>query len=98
VAKQKRNSFYLSVVLNLGAGHNLERHRFEVHDVECWREHFQKTLEHWANRLWENREKGRAEIGWPKMRLWLAYFSLFAVAFDRNTVSVFQTLASKRRT
>ncbi|HFC04200.1 MAG TPA: class I SAM-dependent methyltransferase, partial [Rhizobiales bacterium] len=77
---------------------NLERHRFEVHDVECWRQHFQKTLVHWANRLWENREKGRAEIGWPKMRLWLAYFSLFAVAFDRNTVSVFQTLASKRRT
>ncbi len=77
---------------------NLERHRFEVHDVESWREHFQLTLEHWVQRLWDNREQARKEVGWPKTRLWLLYFSLFAVAFQRNTVSVFQTLASKRRT
>jgi cyclopropane-fatty-acyl-phospholipid synthase len=77
---------------------NLERHRFEVHDVEAWREHFQITLEHWTKRLWDNREKAVAEIGWPKVRLWLLYFSLFAVAFERNTVGVYQTLASKRRT
>jgi cyclopropane-fatty-acyl-phospholipid synthase len=77
---------------------NLERHRFEVHDVESWREHFQLTLENWTNRLWENREAARKEIGWPKTRLWLLYFSLFAISFQRNTVSVFQTLASKRRT
>lgn len=77
---------------------NLERHRFEIHDVEGWREHFQLTLEHWTKRLWDNREKAQTEIGWPKTRLWLLYFSLFAMSFERNTVSVFQTLASKRRT
>lgn len=77
---------------------NLERHRFEVHDVESWREHFQLTLENWTQRLWDSRESAREEIGWPKTRLWLLYFALFAVAFERNTVSVFQTLASKRRT
>jgi cyclopropane-fatty-acyl-phospholipid synthase len=77
---------------------NLERHRFEVHDIEAWREHFQLTLEHWTSRLWANREAARAEIGWPKTRLWLLYFSLFAMGFKRNTISVFQTLASKRRT
>jgi len=77
---------------------NLERHRFEVHDVEAWREHFQLTLEHWVRRLWENREAARAEIGWPKTRLWLLYFSLFAESFRRSTISVFQTLASKRQT
>jgi len=77
---------------------NLERHRFEVHDVEAWREHFQLTLEHWVARLWENREAARAEIGWPKTRLWLLYFSMCAMSFQRNTLSVFQTLASKRRT
>jgi cyclopropane-fatty-acyl-phospholipid synthase len=77
---------------------NLERHRFEVHDAEAWREHFQITLEHWTKRLWDNRVKAVAEIGWPKVRLWLLYFSLFAVAFERNTVGVYQTLASKRRT
>jgi len=76
---------------------NLERHQFEVHDVESWREHFQLTLEHWTQRLWDNKEKARQEIGWPKTRLWLLYFSLFAISFERNTVSVFQTLASKRK-
>ncbi len=77
---------------------NLERHRFEVHDVESWREHFQLTLEHWLQRLWDQKEIARQEIGWEKTRLWLLYFSLFAASFERNTVGVFQTLASKRRT
>jgi cyclopropane-fatty-acyl-phospholipid synthase len=77
---------------------NLERHRFEVHDVECLREHFQLTLEHWTNRLYGNRDKAVELAGKARTRLWLLYFSLFAMAFQRNTVSVFQTLASKRRT
>jgi len=76
---------------------NLERHKFEVHDVESWREHFQMTLEHWVERLWNNSEKAKQEIGIAKTRLWLLYFSLFAVSFERNTISVFQTLASKRK-
>ncbi|MGQ7791256.1 class I SAM-dependent methyltransferase [Faunimonas sp. B44] len=76
---------------------NLERHAFEVHDVEAWREHFQKTLEHWTARLAANRTAAEAEIGAAKTRLWLLYFSLFALAFERNTTFVFQTLASKRQ-
>jgi cyclopropane-fatty-acyl-phospholipid synthase len=77
---------------------NLERHRFEVHDIEGMREHFQRTLEHWTDRLYRNRERAEAMAGKERARLWLLYFSLFAMAFERNTVSVFQTLASKRRT
>jgi cyclopropane-fatty-acyl-phospholipid synthase len=77
---------------------NLERHRFEVHDIEGMREHFQRTLEQWIDRLYRNRDKANDMVGMPRTRLWLLYFSLFAVAFERNTVSVFQTLASKRRT
>jgi cyclopropane-fatty-acyl-phospholipid synthase len=77
---------------------NLERHAFEVHDVENWREHFQKTLEIWTARLAANREAAEREIGPTKTRLWLLYFSLFALAFERNTCFVFQTLASKRQT
>lgn len=74
----------------------LERHWFEVHDIEGWREHFQLTLEHWTKRLWENREKAREELGWPKTRLWFLYLSFFAGSFQRSAVGVFQTLASKR--
>jgi cyclopropane-fatty-acyl-phospholipid synthase len=75
---------------------NLERHGFEVHDIEGMREHFELTLRHWAKRLWDNREAAICEIGLPRTRLWLLYFALFAKSFERNTVSVFQTLASKR--
>ena len=30
------------------------------------------------------------------MRLWMLYFSFFARAFERGTIGIFQTLASKR--
>lgn len=76
---------------------NLERHGFEVHDVENWREHFQRTLELWTERLWTHRDAAEKEIGATRTRLWLLYFSLFAVAFERGTCLVFQTLATKRR-
>jgi cyclopropane-fatty-acyl-phospholipid synthase len=75
---------------------NLERHGFEVHDVENWREHFQRTLELWTERLWARREEAAQEIGIVRTRLWLLYFSLFALAFQRGTCLVFQTLATKR--
>ena len=77
---------------------NLERHGFEVHDVEGMREHYKLTLENWLERLYQQREAAAAEIGATKMRLWLLYFTLFARAFERGTIGIFQTLASKRAT
>lgn len=76
---------------------NLERHGFEVHDVENWREHFQRTLELWLERLWSRYPEAEREIGTARTRLWLLYFSLFAMAFERGTCLVFQTLATKRQ-
>ena len=75
---------------------NLERHGFEVHDVEAMREHFQKTLEIWVARLYEHRQAASAEVGWTRTRLWLLYMSMCARAFERSAIGVFQTLASKR--
>jgi cyclopropane-fatty-acyl-phospholipid synthase len=75
---------------------NLERHGFEVHDIEGMREHYQLTLERWLDRLYENREVAAAEVGKTRMRLWMLYFALFARAFERGTLGIFQTLASKR--
>lgn len=74
----------------------LERHGFEVHDVENWREHFQRTSELWAARLQERREEAEARVGYVKTRLWLLFFWLFALAFERNACLIFQTLASRR--
>ena len=75
---------------------NLERHGFEVHDVEGMREHYKLTLERWLERLYQSREIAAAEIGKTKMRLWLLYLTLCARSFERGTIGVFQTLASKR--
>lgn len=76
---------------------NLERLGFEVHDVENMREHFQKTCEAWANRLWDNREEAAKEVGMARTRMWLAYLSATVMAFHRLNLNVFQTLASKRK-
>ena len=74
----------------------LERHGFEVHDVEAWREHYQRTTKLWTERLYANRENAAAEIGWPKTRLWLLYLAGCSLAFERSAVGIFQTLASKK--
>jgi cyclopropane-fatty-acyl-phospholipid synthase len=76
---------------------NLERHGFEVHDVEAWREHFQRTLEMRIERLGLNREAAEKEVGRARTRLWLLYLSISAIGFERAVLGVFQTLASKRR-
>ena len=75
---------------------NLERHRFEVHDVENWREHYDRTTRLWHDRLYANREAAEREVGSVKTRLWLAYLAGCSLGFERAAMAVFQTLASKR--
>ena len=75
---------------------NLQRHGFEVHDVESWREHYARTCRLWHDQLLTRMPEATAEIGSVKARLWLAYLAGCSVAFQRNTVGIFQTLASKR--
>jgi cyclopropane-fatty-acyl-phospholipid synthase len=75
---------------------NLQRHGFEVHDVEGWREHYARTCRLWHDKLLENQASAEAAIGSVKTRLWLAYLAGCSLAFQRNTVGIFQTLASKR--
>ena len=75
---------------------NLERFGFEVHDVEGWREHYARTLRHWHDQLLANREAADREVGRERTRLWLAYLATCSIAFERGTLGIFQTLASKR--
>jgi cyclopropane-fatty-acyl-phospholipid synthase len=75
----------------------LERHGFEVHDVEAWREHYQRTCRLWHDRLLANYDAAVAEIGDRKARLWLTYLAASSIAFERNSIGLYQTLASKRR-
>lgn len=75
---------------------NLERNGFEVHDVEGWREHYGKTTRIWHDRLNAHREAAEQEVGEGKTRLWLLYLAGVSLAFERGTLGIFQTLASKR--
>lgn len=75
---------------------NLEAYGFEVHDVEGWREHYARTCRLWHDRLLANRVAAEREVGSAKTRLWLAYLAGVSLAFERNTLRIFQTLASKR--
>ena len=76
---------------------NLERYGFEVHDVEGWREHYQRTTRLWWERLNARRAEAEAEIGPERTRMWLLYLAGCSLAFERGGALVNQTLVSKRR-
>ena len=76
---------------------NLERHGFEIHDVEGWREHYQRTTRLWWERLNARRDEAEAEIGPERTRMWLLYLAGCSLAFERGGALVNQTLVSKRR-
>ena len=73
-----------------------ERRGFAVHDTEAWREHYAATTRHWAERLYAHRAAAEAEAGGAKTRLWLLYLASVSVAFQRGTIGIFQTVASRR--
>ncbi|HEX2112781.1 MAG TPA: cyclopropane-fatty-acyl-phospholipid synthase family protein [Alphaproteobacteria bacterium] len=75
---------------------HLESHGFEVHDVEGWREHYARTCRLWCERLEANRAEAERLVGTAKTRLWLLYLAGCSLGFERNTLGIFQTLASKR--
>ncbi len=75
---------------------NLEQHGFEVHDVEGWREHYQRTCRFWHDRLRSRYDEACREVGEVTTRVWLAYLAACSITFERNNCGVFQTLVSKR--
>ncbi len=75
---------------------HLERTGFEVHDVEGWRENYQRTTRLWWDRLNARRDEAIAIVGPEKTRLWLLYLAGVSLAFGRGGLFINQTLASKR--
>jgi cyclopropane-fatty-acyl-phospholipid synthase len=75
---------------------NLELNGFEIHDVEGWREHYQRTCRLWHDRLVSNCDAARQEVGDVASRIWIIYLAACSIAFERNNCDIYQTLASKR--
>ncbi len=75
---------------------NLELAGFEVRDVECWREHYQRTTHFWHDRLRARWSEAVAAVGETTARVWLAYLAACSITFERNNAGVYQTLSMKR--
>jgi cyclopropane-fatty-acyl-phospholipid synthase len=75
---------------------NMERHGFEVRDVEGWREHYRQTCKAWHERLLANKTQAEREVGSVRTRLWLAYLAGCAYGFEGLSMGIYQTLAVKR--
>ncbi|MBK1695804.1 SAM-dependent methyltransferase [Rhodovibrio salinarum] len=81
-------------------GHTLsvmEAHRFQVHDVEGWREHYAWTTRLWYRALIDREAAARAEVGDEKYRMWIAYLAGVSLSFQDGSLRIFQTLASKHK-
>jgi cyclopropane-fatty-acyl-phospholipid synthase len=64
--------------------------------VEALREHYALTTRLWTRRLEANRAAAEAEVGPAKTRLWLLYLAGVSLAFERGTIGIFQTVATRR--
>jgi cyclopropane-fatty-acyl-phospholipid synthase len=74
---------------------SLEKSRFEVHDVEDWREHYALTTRLWCQRLSARREEAIALVGPERYRLWVAYLAGVSFAFLDGSARIYQVVASK---
>jgi cyclopropane-fatty-acyl-phospholipid synthase len=74
---------------------SLEGARFEVHDVEGWREHYALTLKMWSQRLAANEREAVRLVGGEKYRMWMAYMAGMSFGFHDGSLRLFQVVGSK---
>jgi cyclopropane-fatty-acyl-phospholipid synthase len=68
---------------------------FEVRDVECLREHYEKTCLFWLHRLEANAAKAIALTDESTYRIWRLYLAYSAFGFASGLPSIYQSLLSK---
>jgi cyclopropane-fatty-acyl-phospholipid synthase len=69
---------------------------FEIHDVECLRTHYGKTLSLWSGNFERNFQAAVAAAGERTARTWRLYLAGCAHAFDERWISIYQILATKQ--
>ena len=68
----------------------------EVHDVECLRAHYAKTLDLWSANFERHLAEALAAADERTTRIWRLYLAGCAHAFEQSWVSIYQVLASKQ--
>jgi cyclopropane-fatty-acyl-phospholipid synthase len=69
---------------------------FEVHDVECLRPHYAKTLSHWSANFEARLPEVVAASNERVARTWRLYLAGCAYAFEQRWTSIHQVLATKQ--
>ena len=70
---------------------------FEVHDVECLRAHYVRTLEMWSAGFERRYADAVAAADQRTARIWRLYLAGCAHAFEQRWISIYQVLASKQK-
>ena len=70
--------------------------RLEVHDVECLRPHYAKTLAAWSAAFEQHLGEAVAASNERTARIWRLYLAGCAHAFEQGWISVYQVLATRR--
>ena len=72
-----------------------EGQKFELRDTEALREHYARTLRHWATRLAAHHADALQQVDEHTYRIWRLYLAGVAGWFDAGYISVFQNLFVK---
>ncbi len=75
----------------------LESAGFEVHDVEGWRRHYERTTRLWCQRLSAQEERAIEIVGRERYRLWTIYLAGVTMSFHDGSARLYQTVATKQR-
>jgi cyclopropane-fatty-acyl-phospholipid synthase len=78
------------------AVHEMGAAKLEVHDVECLRPHYAKTLGLWSDQFERRMPEAVAAANERIARIWRIYLAGCAYAFEQGWVSIYQVLASKQ--
>jgi cyclopropane-fatty-acyl-phospholipid synthase len=76
--------------------HDMSDEVLEVHDVECLRPHYAKTLGMWSDGFERHMAQAVAASSERTARIWRLYLAGCAHAFEQRWVSIYQILASKQ--
>lgn len=75
----------------------MEDRRFDVHDVEGWRDHYSLTCRHWCQRLEANKAEAIRQVGEEKYRMWVLYLAGCVFALGDGGARIYQTVATKHK-
>jgi cyclopropane-fatty-acyl-phospholipid synthase len=76
--------------------HDMSAEGLEVHDVECLRPHYAKTLEMWSGNYERRLPQAVAASNERTARIWRVYLAGCAHAFEQGWISIYQVLASRQ--